>query len=67
MPAINAAREELKKAVEGQDLDLIKQKTEDLTKVLYDLTSKVYQQTGSQQRAPGGEPGAPGEESVALR
>jgi molecular chaperone DnaK len=61
---IDAARDELKKAVEGQDMDLIKQKTEDLTKVLYDLTSKVYQQTDAQQ-APGGEPGAPGEETGA--
>ncbi len=60
---INEAKEALKKATEGQDLDLIKQKTEDLTKVLYDLTSKVYQQSGSQQQAPGGEPGAPGGES----
>ena len=60
---INEAKEALKKATEGQDLDLIEQKTEGLTKVLYDLTSKVYQQSGSQQQAPGGEPGAPGGES----
>jgi molecular chaperone DnaK len=61
---IDAAKDELKKAMEGQDLDLIKQKTENLTKVLYDLTSKVYQQTGAQQE-PGGEPGAPGGETGA--
>jgi molecular chaperone DnaK len=61
---INEAKDELKKAMEGQDLDLIKQKTEHLTKVLYDLTSKVYQQTNAQQ-TPGGEPGAPGGETAA--
>jgi molecular chaperone DnaK len=61
---INAAKDELKKTMEGQDMELIRQKTEDLTKVLYDLTSKVYQQTGAQQE-PGGEPGAPGGETGA--
>ncbi len=60
---IGEAKEALKKALEGQDLDLIKQKTEDLTKVLYDLTSKVYQQTSAEQQAAGGAAGAPGEES----
>jgi molecular chaperone DnaK len=59
---INAAKDELKKTMEGQDLELIKQKTEDLTKVLYDLTSKVYQQTA--QQAPDGEPGAQGGETA---
>ena len=59
---INAAKDELKKAMEGQDLDLIKQKTEDLTKVLYDLTSKVYQQTA--QQAPGGEAASEGHRRV---
>ncbi len=56
---INEAKDELKKTMEGQDLDLIRQKTEHLTKVLYDLTSKVYQQANAQQ-TPGGDPGAPG-------
>ena len=62
---INDSKEELRKAMEGQDLDLIKQKTEDLTKILYDLTSKIYQQTA--QQAPGGEsaPGGPGGEAGA--
>lgn len=55
---INEARDVLKKAIDGEDLDLIKQKTEDLTKVLYDLTSKIYQQTAAQQQSPDGEAGA---------
>ncbi len=57
---INEAKDELKKAMEGQDLDLIKQKTESLTKVLYDLTSKIYQQANAGQQAPGGEGGQAG-------
>ncbi|MGD0152850.1 MAG: molecular chaperone DnaK [Thermacetogeniaceae bacterium] len=57
---INEAKDELKKAMEGQDLDLIKQKTESLTKVLYDLTAKVYQQANAGQQAPGGEDGQAG-------
>jgi molecular chaperone DnaK len=56
---INEAKDELRRALEGQDLNLIRRKTEDLTKVLYDLTSKVYQQAGAQQAA-GGAPGAGG-------
>ncbi len=50
---VNQAREELRRALEGQDLEEIKRKTEDLTKVLYDVTSRVYQQTGGQQAAAG--------------
>jgi molecular chaperone DnaK len=55
---IDEAKNELKKTMEGQDLDQIKQKTEQLTKVLYDLTTKTYQQAGAQ--APGAGAGAPG-------
>jgi molecular chaperone DnaK len=62
---VNEAKDALKKAMDGQDLDLIKQKTEDLTRVLYDLTSKVYQQTGAQQQSPDGEAGAQGGEKAA--
>lgn len=58
---INDAKEELKKAMEGQDVDNIKKKIEDLTKVLYDTTSRIYQQTGGQQAASGaGDAGNPG-------
>ena len=57
---INEAKDELKKAMDGQDLDLIRQKTESLTKVLYDLTSKIYQQTNAGQQAPGSEAGQAG-------
>lgn len=48
---INQASEELKKALDGKDLDDIKQKIEDLTKVVYELSSKLYQQAGAQQDA----------------
>ncbi len=46
---INAAKEDLQKAVQGDDMEAIKQKTEELTNALYQLTSKLYQQTGQEQ------------------
>ncbi|HAA89616.1 MAG: Chaperone protein DnaK [Thermoanaerobacterales bacterium 50_218] len=51
---VNKAKEELRKALEGNDVNEIKQKTENLTKVLYDITSRIYQQTGQQAAAGGG-------------
>ncbi len=51
---VNKAKEELRKALEGNDINEIKQKTENLTKVLYDITSRIYQQTGQQAAAGGG-------------
>ncbi|MBC9785035.1 molecular chaperone DnaK [Heliobacterium chlorum] len=55
---INAAKEELKKALEGNDSEAIKQKTEALTTAVYEVSTKMYQQAG----APGAanDPGAPG-------
>ncbi len=50
---INAAKESLKNAVDSGNSEAIKQKTEELTNVLYQLTSKMYQQTG--------QPGQPGQ------
>jgi molecular chaperone DnaK len=50
---INNAKDELKKALEGKDIEDIKTKTDDLTKAIYDVTSKVYQQTGAQDAAGG--------------
>ncbi|MGI5867151.1 MAG: molecular chaperone DnaK [Syntrophaceticus schinkii] len=55
---INKAKDELKKALEGKDLEEIKGKTEELTKVIYDTTSKIYQQAEGQGAA--GDPGAAG-------
>ncbi|MTV50137.1 molecular chaperone DnaK [Heliobacillus mobilis] len=55
---INAAKEELKKALEGNDSEAIKQKTEALTTAVYEVSTKMYQQAG----APGAanDAGAPG-------
>ncbi|MGB4503634.1 MAG: Hsp70 family protein, partial [Syntrophaceticus sp.] len=64
---INNAKDELKKALEEKDLEDIKAKTEELTKVIYDVTSKIYQQAGGQEAADNagaagaGNPGADGE------
>ncbi len=62
---INAAKEDLQKAVQGDDTEAIKQKTEELTNALYQLTSKLYQQTGQEQAEAGanaaGEAGNTGE------
>jgi len=40
--------EALKEALKGSDLDLIKQKQEELQKVLYEVSSKMYEQTQAQ-------------------
>lgn len=50
-----AAADELKKAIESNDTNRMKDKTEELTKVFNDLAQKLYAQTGQQ-------PGAEGEE-----
>ncbi|MCW2278130.1 molecular chaperone DnaK [Heliophilum fasciatum] len=55
---INAAKDELKAAIDSNNFEEIKQKTEALTTVLYELTSKMYQQPGA-EGAPGAA-GAPG-------
>ncbi|MBM7868007.1 molecular chaperone DnaK [Heliobacterium gestii] len=57
---IEAAREELKKALEGKDLDEIKKKTEALTTVVYELSTKLYQQAGAAGAPGAGPEGAPG-------
>ncbi len=59
---VEKAREELKSALSGDNMEQIKQKTEELTKVLYEMTSAVYAQTGQQAGAAGGAggPGGPG-------
>jgi molecular chaperone DnaK len=42
------AADELKKAIESNNTDLMKEKTEALTKVFNDLAQKLYAQTGAQ-------------------
>ncbi|CCO07885.1 molecular chaperone DnaK [Desulforamulus hydrothermalis] len=51
--AVQKAVEQLRQAMNGNDVDLIKNKLEELTKPLYELTSAMYQQQ-AQQAAPGG-------------
>lgn len=55
---INRAKDELKQALDGKDIDEIKSKTEALTKAIYEVTSKIYQQAGPQGAA--GDAGAGG-------
>src|SRR5690606_28023623 len=47
--AIDKAKEELRRAMEGDDVEEIKKKTEALSKALYDVTTRIYQQAGAQQ------------------
>ncbi|MEW5899653.1 MAG: Hsp70 family protein, partial [Bacillota bacterium] len=56
---LKRAVEELKNALQGKDIDLIKRKTEELTKPLYEMTASMYQQQaaqGQQGQAQGGGP-----------
>lgn len=46
---INTAKEALRKALGGSDVDEIKKKTEDLMTAIYELSSKMYQGQGNQQ------------------
>ncbi|OYD07652.1 molecular chaperone DnaK [Paludifilum halophilum] len=50
----NEAKDKLKKAMEGTDLDAIKSATEELEQVVQQLSVKLYQQQGEQ--AQGGDP-----------
>ncbi|PYI51844.1 molecular chaperone DnaK [Paenibacillus flagellatus] len=47
----NAAKEELKKALEGNDLDQIKKATESLTEVVQQLSVKLYEQASQNAQA----------------
>ncbi len=53
-----AARDELKDAIEADDLDLIKEKRDALNEIVQDLTVKLYEQAAEQQQAQEGEAGA---------
>ncbi|WP_003542313.1 molecular chaperone DnaK [Desulfotomaculum nigrificans] len=50
---LQKAIEELRTAMNGNDIDQIKNKLEALTKPLYELTSAMYQQQNAQQQAQG--------------
>jgi len=52
---LKASKEELSQALAGDDIDLIKKKTEDLTTALYEVTAKAYEQAaGDNQQTDGG-------------
>lgn len=53
--AINKAKEELQKALAGDDIDEIEAKTEVLTKAMYAFTSKMYQNANPEAGSSGGE------------
>ncbi|MFC0212038.1 molecular chaperone DnaK [Paenibacillus chartarius] len=50
----NAAKDKVKQALEGNDLDAIKKATEELTEIVQQLSVKLYEQAGAQQGAAGG-------------
>ncbi len=52
--AIEAAAAELKKAMEGQDVELIKQKIEALKQASYKLAEEIYKAAGPQQQGAAG-------------
>jgi molecular chaperone DnaK len=49
-----AAKEAVKKAIEGNDIDDIKAKTEELTSIVQQLSVKLYEQMAQQSNADGG-------------
>ena len=56
--AIEEKVEDLKKALAGDDNEMIKKATESLTSVSYEVFGKAYQQTAGQQAGAQGAPGA---------
>lgn len=53
-----AAKEKVKKALEGDDVDAIRAATEELTEVVQQLSVKMYEQMAQQQQAGQGAEGA---------
>ncbi|WP_135546631.1 molecular chaperone DnaK [Paenibacillus cymbidii] len=53
-----AAKEKVKKALEGDDVDAIRAATEELTEVVQQLSVKMYEQMAQQQAGEGAEGGA---------
>jgi len=50
---VESKLEELKKALEGDDVEKIKRKTEELTQEFYSISQKIYDQSGAQGGAQG--------------
>lgn len=68
---INAAIEDLKKALEGEDMEEVKAKTEALQEAVYEVSAMLYQKAqeaaAAQQQAAGGEgPDAKGPEDTVV-
>jgi len=61
----NAAKDALKKTLEGNDIDAIKKATEELTQVVQQLSVKLYQQAAQDAQASQGS--AAGSEGGAKR
>ncbi|MDR2611275.1 MAG: molecular chaperone DnaK [Clostridiales Family XIII bacterium] len=57
---VEAAKDELQTALNGTDIDAIKQKTEALTNEFHTLSAKMYQNAQGQGQGPGQTPGAEG-------
>ena len=55
---INAAKEALKEAVKGEDIELIKAKQEELQKEIFAVSEKLYKAAAEQQQAAGGQENA---------
>ena len=60
---LDTASKELRKALEGQDSVLIREKNEALKRILQEVGASVYQQAQGQQQAPPGAGGPPGDGS----
>ncbi|EMQ2241296.1 molecular chaperone DnaK [Listeria monocytogenes] len=52
-----AARDELQKALKGEDFEAIKEKTESLNEIVQNLSVKLYEQAAAEQQAAGGAEG----------
>lgn len=64
-----AAKENVKKALEGDDVEAIKQATEELSEIVQQLSVKLYEQMAAQQQADGagapeGDAGSPRKDNV---
>ncbi|MNN80558.1 Chaperone protein DnaK [compost metagenome] len=53
MEKANAAKEAVKQALEGDDVDAIKKATDELSEVVQQLSVKMYEQMAAQQQAEG--------------
>ena len=55
--AVEAAREELQKAIDANDVEAMKEKMEALTNAFYPISTRIYQEAQAAQQAAGGAAG----------